>query len=203
MSIDYNNLLAAELNLDIDYPRMSAELLAAQTKAVAFSYNTDDTNENVTAYSLFLRKSTMQTEYSYRGAKSADFNSWIWDLDLDISYTRSVIDTIPFITLGTVRVVYFPSIPCMEHTDWDDTTDVGHTLGISIIPNTANTHCNVWCEKENSYVSIPGNAMLLNDSVKHSVPVGNGTRITMRLFGEIDYTWFNDKINQSRCYYLS
>ena len=203
MSIDYNNLIAAELNLNIDYPRMAAELMIAQSKAVPFSYNTDGTNEAVTAYSLFLRKSSIQTEYRYRGAKSADFSSWDWDWDVDIPYTRSVISTIPFVTLGTVRIVYFPSIPCMEHTDWDNVSDVRHTLGISIIPDTANTHCNVWSEKENQYVSIPGNAMLLNDSVRHNVPAGTGTRITMRLFGEIDYTWFDDKINQSRCYYLN
>jgi hypothetical protein len=203
MSINYNNLIAAELNLDIDYTRMSVELLAVQNKATAFSYNTDDTKETVTAYSLFLRKSPVQTEYSYRGAKSADFSSWDRDWDLDIPYTRSIIDAIPFIKLGTVRIVYFPNIPCMEHTDWDNTADVRHTLGVSIIPDTANTHCNVWSEKENCYVSIPGNAMLLNDSVRHNVPKGNGTRITMRLFGEIDYAWFDDKVNQSRCYYLN
>jgi len=203
MFIDYNNLLAAELNLDIDYSRMSAELLAAQANAIPFSYSTDDTKETVTAYSLFLRKSKTETEYSYRGAKSADFSSWVWDLDLDIPYTRSVIDTIPFKTLGTVRIVYFPNIPCMEHTDWDNATDVSHTLGISIIPDTANTHCNVWSEKENRYVSIAGNAMLLNDSIRHNVPQGHGTRITMRLFGDIDYTWFDNKINLSKCYYLN
>jgi hypothetical protein len=203
MSIDYNNIIAAELNLDIDYPRMAAELIEAKDKAIPFSYNTDDTKESVTAYSLFLRKTAIQTEYSYRGAKSADFDSWDWDYDLNISYTRSVINAIPFTTLGTVRIVYFPSVPCMEHTDWDDATDVRHTLGISIIPDTAKTYCNVWSEKENRYVSIPGNAMLLNDSVRHNVPAGKGTRITMRLFGEIDYTYFDNKINQSRCYYFN
>lgn len=196
-------LLAASLNLDIDYARMTAELLPLinHTKCIPFSYISN--GDKVTAYSLFLRISTTDTEYSYRGAKSADFNSWTWDNDLDVSYTRNVIDNMPFTALGTVRVVYFPDVPCVEHTDWDDPTDTKHALGLSIIPNTAGTVCNVWCEEKNKYVSIPGNAMLLNDSIKHNVPAGTGTRITMRVFGEIDYSWFNNKIDTNNCYFLT
>jgi len=195
-------LIAAALNLDIDYPRMAAELLPLMkhAKCIPFSYPSEGVE--VTAYSLFLRVSPQDTDYSYRGAKSADFSSWTWDYDLQASYTRTIIGSMPFKSLGTVRVVYFPDIPCVEHTDWDDPTDVKHTLGLSIIPNTAGTHCNVWYEKENRYISIPGNAMLLNDSIRHNVPAGVGTRITMRVFGEIDYDWFNDKIDHNHCYYL-
>lgn len=203
MHIDYSNLIAAELNLDIDYPRMAEELMQVINNAVAFSYNTDENGSSVTAYSLFLRKSNQETEYSYRGAKSANFDSWVWDSTLHIPYTRAVIENLPFSTLGTVRIVYFPNVPCMEHTDWDNEFDINHTLGLSIIPDTAGTHCNVWSKKENCYVSIAGNAMLLNDSIRHNVPVANGTRITMRLFGDIDYTWFDNKINLSKCYYLN
>jgi hypothetical protein len=202
INIENRILLAASLNLDIDYAQMTAELLPLidHAKCIPFSYTSNGTK--VIAYSLFLRVSTKDTDYSYRGAKSADFDSWSWDHDLKISYTQTVIDSMPFTSLGTVRIVYFPSIPCVEHTDWDDPTDTKHTLGLSIIPNTADTVCNVWCEEKNQYISISGNAMLLNDSVKHSVPAGNGTRITMRIFGEIDYSWFNDKIDPNNCYFL-
>jgi len=194
-------MIAAGLNLDIDYEKMSAELLALQSRATAFSYKTDESKETVTAYSLFLRKSSEPTAYSYRGAKSADFSSWSWDETLDMPYTRSVIESMPYTKLGTVRIVYFPNIPCMEHTDWDNADDTTHTLGLSIIPSTGNTHCNVWSEKKQGYVSIPGNAMLLNDSIPHWVPKSEGTRITMRIFGDIDYSWFKDKIDYGS-YYL-
>jgi hypothetical protein len=195
-------IVAAALDLKIDYSRMTAELmpLMQHNKCVPFSYPSNGVD--VTAYSLFLRTSLEKTDYSYRGAKSADFESWAWDENLSALYTKTIIDNIPFTKLGTVRVVYFPNIPCVEHTDWDDPADVKHTLGLSLIPNTADTHCNVWYEKENRYVSISGNAMLLNDSIRHNVPAGTGTRITMRIFGEIDYTWFDDKIDLNNCYYL-
>jgi hypothetical protein len=188
-------MIAAALNLDIDYERMTKELLSVQSKAIAFSYPTDESKEIVTAYSLFLRISSEPTAYSYRGAKSANFDSWKWDESLNIPYTRSVIERMPYARLGTIRIVYFPDVPCMEHTDWDDPTDTTHTLGLSIIPSTGNTHCNVWSEEKQDYVSIPGNAMLLNDSIPHWVPKSEGTRITMRVFGEIDLSWFVDKID--------
>lgn len=200
--MDYYNIIAAKLNLDINYVQMTNELLAAQYMGIPFSYPPErGSNIDVTAYSLFLRTNSTFTDYSYRGAKQAVIESWEWNEDLAIPYTLSVIKSLPFKTLGAIRVVYFPSVPCVEHTDWDDPADTKHTLGLSLIPSTADTHCNVWYEKENRYVQIPGNAMLLNDSIKHSVPAGIGTRITMRLFGEIDYSWFEDKIDLNYCYY--
>lgn len=199
------NILAAALHLDIDYERMAAELTAAMTSdlCVPFSYPAaKGSTKEVTAYSLFLRKSSEPTAYSYRGAKSADFDSWEWDNSLNIPYTQSVVDSLPYTKLGTVRVVYFPNVPCVVHTDWDDPTDTNHTLGLSIIPSTGNTHCNVWSEELQTFVAIPGNAMLLNDSIKHEVPKADGLRITMRVFGDVDYKWFEDKIVPEHLYLL-
>jgi len=198
------NILVAALDLDIDYERMSRELLTAMSSdlCVAFSYPAErGAVEEVTAYSLFLRNSTDLVEYSYRGAKSGDVDSYQWN-SLSIPYTKSIIESLPFKQLTAVRVVYFPDVPCVEHTDWDDTGDHVHTLGLSIIPSTAGTWCEVWNEQLNGYVAIPGNAMLLNDSIKHRVPKGIGTRITMRVFGEVDYSWFEDKVIPEHCYYL-
>ena len=201
--IDYTKILVAGLNLDIDYKLMTRELLTLidHPKCIKFSYPTDDTTE-VDAYSIFLRECGKSIkEINFRNAKSVDFKDWFWDKSLSIPYTQSIIDQIPFNELGTVRVVFFPNVPCIEHTDWDDSTDAEHTLGISIIPDTAGVSCSVWSESSNQYVSVPSNAMLLNDSVKHYVDKTKGTRITLRMFGKIDYSWFDDKIIQDYCYY--
>lgn len=169
---------------------MTAELLAVQNHSIPFSYPpARGSTEEVTAYSLFLRSNLTFTDYSYRGAKQAAVNGWEWNKDLDIPYTISVIESLPFNTLGAIRVVYFPSVPCVEHTDWDDADDSEHTLGLSLIPSTGNVGCEVW--NGSNYITINGNAMLLNDSVKHRVPTPDGMRITMRLFGKIDYNKFN------------
>ena len=166
--MNYKNLIAAALRLDIDYQKMSNELMSAMSSnlCVPFSYPTSRENKTeVTAYSLFLRESSEHKDYSYRGAKNADYNTWSWIKDLNIPYTQLIVESMPFKPLSAVRIVYFPAVPCVEHTDWDDPNDTKHTLGLSIIPNTADTHCNVWSEKIKNYVSIPGNAMLLNDSM--------------------------------------
>lgn len=193
--IDYNKIIACGLNLDIDYKRMALELLEAQNSinTVPFTYKDSDKND-CNSYSLFLRKNDTMPQYSYRGAKLAELDDWVWDESLNIPYTISVIEQLPFKKLGTVRAVYFPDIPCIEHTDWDDSSNLQNTLGLSLIPSLGNTHCNVWSEKNNDYVSIPCHAMLLNDSIRHNVPKTTGTRITVRLFGEIDYSKFDDKI---------
>ena len=200
--IDYSKIIAAGLNLDIDYARMTNELVIAKesSKCVPFTYQSD--NQDCQSFSLFLRENKTMPQYSYRGAKLAELNGWEWDTSLDIPYTISVIEQLPFKKLGTVRAVYFPDIPCIEHTDWDDKNNLKNTLGLSLIPTTGNTHCNVWSERLNDYVSIPGNAMLLNDSIRHNVPKANGLRITVRLFGEIDYDKFNEYIIPEHLHYI-
>jgi hypothetical protein len=201
--MNYENILAAGLSLDIDFETMTEELLNVITsdKCQPFSY-TDTSGNLCNAFSLFLRVNSTMEEYSYRGAKLSTLENWDWDQTLNIPHTITEINKLPFCQLGIVRVVYFPNIPCVEHTDWDDSTNLKNTLGLSLIPSTGETHCNVWSEKLQEYVSIPGNAMLLNDSVKHWVPISTGTRITMRLFGDIDYNWFNDKIIAEHCHTL-
>lgn len=200
--IDYSKIIAAGLNLDIDYQRMTYELVGAKesSKCVPFTYKSD--NQDCHSFSLFLRENKTMPQYSYRGAKLAELDGWEWDNSLDIPYTISVINNLPIKKLGTVRAVYFPDIPCIEHTDWDDSSNLKNTLGLSLIPATGNTHCNVWSEKQSDYVSIHGHAMLLNDSIRHNVPKANGLRITVRVFGEIDYEQFTDKIIPDSLHYM-
>jgi|TARA_B110000977_G_scaffold46899_1_gene63770 hypothetical protein len=199
----YKNLLAAAVELDIDYELMSSELLSVMSceQSVPFSYPpTRDSNNEVTAYSLFLRQNETSVDYSYRGYKQADLDSFLWNTNLKIPYTTQVIDSLPFNPLGTVRAVYFPDIPCVEHTDWDNQDDYVNTLGLTIIPSTGNVGCEVWDKEENTYRYIPGNAMLLNDSIPHRVPACQGTRIAVRVFGNIDYSYFDDKIVKEHTY---
>jgi hypothetical protein len=201
--VDYNNIIAASVQLDIDYDLMSQELLRILDNGygVPFTYPAErDTADIVTAYSIFLRNPKNDFDYSYRGSKLSDIEKFTWRDELEIPYTKKVIEKLPFIKLGTVRAVYFPNVPCVEHTDWDDPQDLKNTLGLSIIPSLGDTFCNVWSQSESKWLPVYGHAMLLNDSVKHFVPMSVGTRITMRLFGELDYTWFDDKIIKEQCY---
>jgi hypothetical protein len=144
-------------------------------------------------------KNKIETEI-FSKAKLADPASWSWDESLDIPYTRSVIESMPINPIGMVVVGIFAGLPM--HSDWNDQTDTEHTLGLNIIPNTGDTAPKIWYEKENRFVTVPGNAAFLNDSIKHEIPPNNGTRITVRVFGNIDYSWFDDKIDPTCCYYF-
>jgi len=200
--MDFKNLVAAELKLDIDYDKLAEELLPLKKspKCLPFTH-TDDYGNVGYVYSLFLRSNPTIESYNFRKVKSADLNKWNWDNDLDIPYTKSVVSNLPFNKLGAIRVIYFSEAPAPPHTDWDDSTDIENSLGLSIIPLTGNTFCKVWDESNQTHRIISGNAMLLNDAFKHEVPKSSGMRITMRIFGTIDYEWFVDKIVAESCYY--
>jgi len=201
--VDYSKIIASSLYLDIDYEKMTRELLEplAKGECVSFTYPPERSSAiEVTAYSLFLRNPKKDFNYSYRGSKSAELGTFYWNPNVEIPYTKHCIEKLPFSKLGTIRAVYFPDIPCVEHTDWDNPNDLGHTLGLSIIPNTGQVDCKVWVERLKTYVNVPGNAMLLNDSITHWVPKSTGTRIAVRIFGEIDYNYFDDKIIFDHCY---
>ena len=192
-------IIAAALTLDIDYARLEAELslLIENLKCIQFDSPSD--SGIGTAYSLLLRNSSTTDSQNLWTAKETDTNSWSWDDTLNIPYTRSVIDNLPMVTLGMVVVHLSPGYK--SHTDWNDPDDLEHTLGLSLIPDTAGTTCDVWSELEQQFVKIPGNAMLLNDSIQHFVSDGTGTRITIQIFGKFDYAWFDDKIDRTNCYY--
>jgi len=190
MEIDYSKIIVAKLNLNIDYNKITKEILKLvnHKKCVSFSYPPDRNSiDQVTSYSIFLRSNVTQKDYSYRGAKLSKLEEWYWDETIKIPYTKKIINTLPFSSLGTVRVVMFPAVPCVEHTDWDNQLDTMQTLGLSLIPDTANVPCQVYIKNLNKFVDIPGNAMLLNDSTSHKVPAGTRTRICIRLFGLLDY----------------
>jgi len=198
MTNSLNNLIAGVMTLNIDYERIEQEMLLLLEKKKCTQFS--DPSIKSTAHSAFLRKSYEIDTELFSEAKLAKFDSWSWDNSLDIPYTRSVFDSIPMKPLGMVVVAIYRGIPM--HTDWNDPTDIKHTLGLNLIANQGNTCVKVWYEKENRYVPITGNAILFNDSFNHVIPDCDGTRITVRAFGEIDHAWFNDKLDSTQCYYF-
>lgn len=204
--MDYNKIAVAALNLDIDYERMAEEVAFAKHSTKCSTYDlpeVGDPPEILDAHSLLLRKSSETTEYGALAIKATNYESWEWDYSLDIPYTRSVIDAMPFKVLGPVTIVYFPEAGVIPHVDWDDPADTKHSLAITLLPDPAGVSCDVWIEELQKFVSIPGHAMLLNDGVIHKVAKPKGIRITMRLFGEMDYSYFKDNIDINQCYFYS
>lgn len=157
---------------------------------------------------FYLRKCTTTDSQSFSITKYFPHSDWVWRDDINIPYTKQFIDSLPFTSLGMIRVFIFSDTFLPVHKDYKTADVMGHSedydkcLGLSIIPATGDVPMKIWSQKLNKVVSVPGNAMFFNDSVVHAVPKTNGIRITMRIFGDIDYNYFSDKVDMDHIYYL-
>lgn len=160
------------------------------------------------AHIFYLRKCKSTDSQSFSITKHLPHSDWEWRDDIDISYTKKFIDSLPFKSLGMIRVFIFSDTFLPVHKDYKTTEVLGHSedydkcLGLSIIPTTGDVPMKIWSNKLNRAVEVPGNAMLFNDSVVHGVPKTTGIRITIRVFGDIDYNYFSDKVDPAYIYYL-
>lgn len=157
-------------------------------------------------YIFYLREHPDTKSQSYFATKPLDHNRWSWRNDLDIPYTKQFINSLPFTSLGMIRVFIFKDTFLPVHKDWmtggmDSSTDYDRCLGLSIIPSTGGVPMKIWSSQLNQVVEVPGNAILFNDSVWHAVPKTTGYRITIRVFGKIDYEYYSDKIDNNYVFY--
>lgn len=203
----YKNLVATNVNLDIDYNRMLNELL---TMIQSNSSKIQELPGVVggTGYGILLRNSSQNNSQNFWEAKLSDVDSWKWDDDLHIPYTRSVINGLPVNPLGMVIVKCIPKdAGFSKHTDWNDPTDYKNSLGLTIRPSTAGKVWNIWTDDTKPPLPLSGQSFLLNDAFGHSLieelPLVSviHDQILVKVFGIFDYDWFNSKIDSTNCYY--
>jgi hypothetical protein len=133
--------------------------------------------------------------FAYTKQLSSDGWSWIDKYRDLMPYTIKCIEDLPYSTIGLVRVfvtenTFFPThIDTKKLVDgkFVQSDDYSKCLGISIIPDTGNVPMSIWSFKNKEIYKIYGNAMLFNDSAPHGVNFTPGTRITIRIFGNIDF----------------
>jgi hypothetical protein len=147
---------------------------------------------------------------SYEKSKLYNLEGWIWNPELvdKLSYTKSLIENF-FEQVGCIRVFVMPDTFLVTHQDYnfnapinEVSTDYAQCVGLSLIPSDGMVPMKIWSRKLNRVVDVPGNAMIFNDSVRHGVPKTTGIRITIRIFGKIDYNQFNQYIDNEHCYYI-
>jgi hypothetical protein len=159
------------------------------------------------AHIFYMRENTATTSQSFADTKPLPHNTWKWRDELNIPYTKKFIESLPFTTIGMIRVFIFKDTFLPVHKDYSTggkihSPDYEKCLGLSIIPTTGNVPMKIWSNQLNKVVSVPVNLILFNDSVWHAVPKTTGYRITIRVFGDIDYSYFSDKIDTEHAYYL-
>lgn len=227
-NFDYERIKQEILSLKSDWiytPPYKANLDIAKMGIVFLSdsndlYNKidymDDNNQIVkrelTGQYVFYLSShrenkTNNTKFAY--TKHLDVDGWDWvdGYREKIPYTISCIESLPYSKLGLIRVFITENTFFPTHRDTNaggpliPSKNYNECLGISIIPDTGNVPMAIESFTTDEVYKISGNAMLFNDSAPHGVEFTSGIRITIRIFGTIDFQDLIPYIDKQQIYY--
>lgn len=142
---------------------------------------------------FYLRNSTegdVTRDSRFSVTKELSHESWYWRPELAerLPYTIDCIESLPYRTLGLIRVFVCRDTFMPTHRDTNPRGgyDRSKAIGISLIPATGGVGMLIWDERARQVREVRGNCLLFDDSKWHGVPKANGTRITLRIFGELD-----------------
>jgi hypothetical protein len=219
------DFIAAELDYEFDYPRMTREILSCREFFVptppyrhqveaglsgeipfmsesSARYRAIDviTDKGVSRKGLhgvnifYLRNSThndVRRDSRFAVTKKLPHESWFWRPELEerIAYTIECIESLPYRTLGLIRV--FVCDDTFMPTHRDTVPEAGYdktkAVGVSLVPATGDVGMLIWDAGARSVREVKGHCLLFDDSKWHGVPMTRGTRITMRIFGDADF----------------
>lgn len=143
----------------------------------------------------YLRNSTendVRRDPSFKVTKSLSHASWYWRPELKnrIPYTIQCIQSLPYRTVGLVRAFICNNTFMPTHRDSvpdaEGRYDRSKAQGISLIPMTGDVGMLIWDEDARKVRELRGNCLMFDDSNWHGVPITTGTRITLRIFGDLD-----------------
>lgn len=165
-------------------------------------------------YIFYLRNHknnvTNDTRFSYVKTLSTEGWQWIKEFETNLSYTINCIESIGYEHIGCIRVfitenTFFPTHRDTISGDKENpqiSHDYERCLGLSLIPDTGGVPMSIQSFKDNEIYNVHGNAMLFNDSAFHGVKYTPGIRITIRIFGKIDFQKFEKHIDSSQAFYI-
>jgi hypothetical protein len=158
-----------------------------------------------TIYLRNSRDSDVVSEPRYAITKRLGHDTWFWRPELAprIPYTIQCIESLPYARIGMIRA--FISEDTFMPTHRDMAPGPGHrkpyakrhAVGISLIPATGGVGMLIWNEREGSVLELQGHCLLFDDSRWHGVPMTRGMRITLRIFGEIDFERLGPRLTES------
>jgi hypothetical protein len=160
--------------------------------------------------SLYLRNSRQHDalrDPSYRFTKALDHRSWFWRAELaaKIPYTIESIESLPYTRLGLVRAFISENTFMPTHRDMAPGPghrrpySKKHAIGISLVPATGGVGVLVWDESKRRAIDLRGHCLLFDDSRWHGVAMTQGMRITLRIFGELDFERLRPHLGECHC----
>lgn len=135
--------------------------------------------------------------------KKLNIEGWRWRDEIieNTPYLKFCIESLPYENIGCIRIFITENTFFATHRDygWGEeklSKDYDACFGLSIIPDTGGVPMKIQSFETGKIHKVTGNAMLFNDSAWHGVGMVDGIRITIRVFGKIDYQKFLPLIDQ-------
>ena len=182
MFMDWNNIKAAAVNIDVDCERLTQELKSIPEDL----WDSGKDTVSKTSWNTIWIRTNDITEFSdFKTAKSIQHSEWKWRDDLNITYIKSLVESLPIKTIGMIRAFILTG-PLPIHIDSNSTTpeELDYNLALTIaskleVPMTMAGDIKV---KEHN--------IFFNDSIPHGFPDASDTQISIRVFGDFDYDKF-------------
>lgn len=179
--MNFNEIKAIAVDIPVDDDRLTAELLSISEQ----KWNTGKDHYSGHLWkNIFLTQNIHKNFDDFKSAKLIAHSEWAWNLDLEIPYIKSLVESLPLKTIGMIRAFILEG-PLVVHTDSNDLTpdDITYKLGLTI------------ASKLNSPMFLDGQEVrekyvLFNDSYPHGFPTAEGQQISIRIFGDFDYDKF-------------
>lgn len=177
--MDFINIKAAAIDLDIDDERLVREIMSIPNDKWTLSeYDILGSHPWKT---IWLRVNDTEKFRDFKSAKSVTHTDWHWDPNLNIDYLKSVVENLPFKTIGMIRAFSLGGSIAM-HVDSNETTptELTYNMGLTLAPNLEMPMSLDGMEIKEKYV-------LFNDSLPHGFPNATKPQISIRIFGDIEY----------------
>lgn len=181
--MDFDKIKAAAVNINVDYDKLTHELEAIPKDL----WDTGvDLISNTAWNTLWIRKNNIAEFSDFKSAKSISHDKWFWRDDLSIPYIKSLVESLPIKTIGMVRA-FILNGPLPIHVDSNDSTpsDLDYNLALTIASKLEDPMI------MDSNIKIIEKNILFNDSITHGFPEATGTQISIRIFGDFDYSKFD------------
>jgi hypothetical protein len=144
------------------------------------------------------RDNDVMRDSRFSVTKALRHESWYWrpELDSRIAYTIRCIESLPYRTLGLIRVFVCENtfMPTHRDTEPEPGYDRSRALGLSLIPATGDVGMLIWDDAARRVRELNGHCLLFDDSKWHGVPMTRGTRITLRIFGDLDHAQLRGRL---------
>jgi hypothetical protein len=133
----------------------------------------------------FYIKSPNFNDKSYAQIKKNLYRDSQWNPNIKnkLSYTKMFIENLPFDSIDLVRVFITENTFLPTHHDGIEYQDKKN-IGLSIVPIHSDTPLLVYNPYFKKIESIYSSSFIFNDRYLHGIPLVNGLRIDIRIFGE-------------------